>query len=192
MKRLILIIGLLLITVGCTKGADTAGDGSTVSAAGHVAIGDPAPDFSLPGYPHQEFRLADQLADHIVVLYFYPKDNTPDCTTEACTFRDTYGEFIQHGAVIVGVSRDDLESHALFADELDLPFPLLCDADGQVRDSFGNPDGSSQLIPRITYVIDRQGIVREIISPADAKDLQQHISLSLGAVKKLNAAAGEN
>jgi len=192
MQRIIAVVVLLLVFTGCNKTAETSGGNtaanSAPASAGNVAVGDAAPDFTLPGYPHQEFCLSDQLADSIVVLYFYPKDNTPDCTTQACSFRDTYGEFIKNGAVIVGVSQDDLESHALFADELELPFPLLYDANGQVREQYGNPSGSGQPVPRMTYVIDRQGTVREIISDDNAKNLQEHISLALGTVKKINAA----
>lgn len=183
--RVILIscVALLLVfSLGCNKASD---DGNQPGKSSHVTIGDRAPQFALNGYPDQEFNLADYQGRQIVVLYFYPKDNTPDCTTEACAFRDTAAEFAYNGATIVGVSQDDLASHALFADEHSLPFPLLSDRDGKVREQYGNPDGGGTLIPRITYVIDKEGVVREIINGRDAKMLSDHITRSLAAVQKL-------
>lgn len=184
MRFFLIASGLLLVllALSCNKAAESEKQANQPSS---ITIGDQAPQFSLPGYPDQEFSLADYQGRQVVVLYFYPKDNTPDCTTEACSFRDTAMEFANRGATIVGVSRDDLASHALFADEYSLPFPLLSDRDNSVREMFGNPDGSTPLESRITYVIDRQGIVREIISGRDALMLSDHITRSLEAVKKL-------
>ncbi len=182
------VVLLLIVLLGCNKSEGSAGSGGQASQVGSVKIGDQAPDFSLPGYPHQEFILETYRGQQAVVLYFYPKDDTPDCTVQACAFRDTAEEFLRNGAVIVGVSRDDLSAHALFADELELPFALLSDADGQVRRAFGNPDGSTDLVSRITYVIDKQGVVREIIDGRQTSDLNDHVIRSLGKVREL---AGE-
>lgn len=177
---------LLMVLLGCNKG-DSGDSGRQAGRVGSVKIGDQAPDFRLPGYPHQEFTLSNYLGQQAVVVYFYPKDDTPDCTIEACAFRDTAEEFLRNGAVIVGISRDDLSAHALFADELELPFALLSDTDGEVRKAFGSPDGGSSLYPRMTYVIDRQGIVREIIDGRQASDLNDHVIRSLAAVRELAA-----
>jgi len=83
--------------------------------ASPLKVGDPAPDFTLPGPDGAPVRLADLTARKVVVLYFYPKDQTPGCTIEACTFRDTYEDFVAAGAEVVGVSRDDGASHRRFA-----------------------------------------------------------------------------
>lgn len=177
---------LLMVLLGCNKG-DSGGSGRQAGQVGNVKIGDQAPDFRLPGYPHQEFILESYLGQQAVVLYFYPKDDTPDCTIQACAFRDTAEEFLRNGAVIVGVSRDDLSAHALFADELELPFALLSDTDGEVRKAFGNPDGGSDLVQRITYVIDKQGIVCEIIDGRQTSDLNDHVIRSLATVREMAA-----
>jgi peroxiredoxin Q/BCP len=179
---------ILLALFGCNQVEDgeVVQSAKSASAPLNVKIGDQAPDFTLPGYPHQEFTLSSYLGQQAVVLYFYPKDNTPDCTKEACAFRDTAAEFAFNNAVIVGVSSDDVASHTLFADENDLPFALLSDRNNEVRRTYGNPDGSTSLISRITYVIDRDGIVREIISGNDVNELNDHITRSLSAVAALN------
>ena len=181
---------LLMLLCSCNdKETDNSGSGQGTSKPSGVQIGEQAPQFSLHGYPSLEFNLSDYQGVNTVVLYFYPKDNTPDCITEACSFRDTAAEFSRRGAMIVGVSSDDLASHELFADEYDLPFPLLADIGSKVRELFGNPDGSKALISRITYVIDKQGNVREIISGREASQLQDHISRSLAVVTQLSGQA---
>ena len=177
---------LLLLLVSCNKSGNPDGGGSSSSTRAGIKIGDTAPDFTLPGFPQQEFTLSDHLAQQAVVLYFYPKDNTPDCSAQACAFRDMLGEFSLNQATIVGISRDDLASHALFADEYDIPFPLLFDQNGAVRELYGNPDGSTKLIPRISYIIDRKGAVSEIISGDQVSDLNAHVLAALEAVKRLS------
>ena len=117
MKAIAVFICTVLLLSGCNKADSTSSDSGqqqTGTSSG-VRIGDVAPQFSLHGYPNLEFNLADYKGVSTVVLYFYPKDNTPDCTVEACAFRDTYNEFSRRGAVIVGVSQDNLASHELFA-----------------------------------------------------------------------------
>jgi peroxiredoxin Q/BCP len=188
MKAIALLSSLLLILLcSCneTDSESSNGSGQGASKPGGVQIGEQAPQFSLHGYPSLEFDLSDYQGVNTVVLYFYPKDNTPDCITEACSFRDTAAEFSRREAMIVGVSSDNLASHELFADEYSLPFPLLADIGGKVRRLYGNPDGSKSLISRITYVIDKQGIVREIISGREVEKLQDHISRSLAAATQL-------
>jgi len=186
-----LLCSILLLSLGCNQTGESEVEQSARSASAphNVKIGDKAPDFTLPGYPHQEFTLSNYLGQQAVVLYFYPKDNTPDCTRQACAFRDTAAEFANNNAMIVGISNDEIDSHALFADEYDLPFTLLSDRNSEVRRTFGNPDGSTQLISRITYVIDRDGIVREIINGLEASDLNDHIIRSLAAVVQMNENA---
>lgn len=177
----VLALALIIVSNGCNKPEDGGGSVSR----DYIAIGDKAPDFKLPSYPMDEFKLADYRGRKSVVVYFYPKDNTPDCTREACAFRDTAQEFAKNGAVIVGISQDDRSSHELFADEYDLPFPLLTDHSNKVRAMFGNPDGRGALIKRITYVIDPDGIVREIINERNS-DLSEHVVKALATVTDLS------
>lgn len=105
-------------------------------AAGHVQLGQPAPEFELFDQNGQLHSLEDY-RDQWVVLYFYPKDETPGCTTEACEFRDNIFAFKKLNAQILGVSLDDVESHKKFAENHGLPFPLLADVDGKAADAYG-------------------------------------------------------
>ncbi|MDX6473912.1 MAG: thioredoxin-dependent peroxiredoxin, partial [Gaiellaceae bacterium] len=98
--------------------------------------GQPAPDFELPTDSGETIKLSD-LRGKPVVLYFYPKDNTPGCTTQACGIRDAYGEFERAGAVVLGVSPDDERSHVKFKDKYELPFTLLADTEHSVAEQYG-------------------------------------------------------
>lgn len=100
------------------------------------SVGSPAPEFELPDQDNQLHSLEDY-RDQWVVLYFYPKDETPGCTTEACDFRDNIFKFVELNAQILGVSLDDVESHKAFAENHDLPFPLLADSDGALSSAYG-------------------------------------------------------
>jgi peroxiredoxin Q/BCP len=102
----------------------------------YPSVGSPAPEFELPDQIGQLHSLEDY-RDQWVVLYFYPKDETPGCTTEACEFRDNIFKFVELNAQILGVSLDDVESHKAFADNYDLPFPLLADSDGDLSSAYG-------------------------------------------------------
>ncbi len=99
-------------------------------------VGSEAPDFTLPTGDGSQMHLAD-LRGKTVLLYFYPKDDTPGCTTEACAFRDAWGELQARGVVVLGVSRDDVKSHQKFASKYSLPFPLLADLGGAVAQKYG-------------------------------------------------------
>jgi peroxiredoxin Q/BCP len=166
--------------------ATTAGSDQPQSL--NVKVGDKAPDFSLPMYPSGTFKLSDYRGKQAVVLYFYPKDDTPGCTKEACTFRDTHGEFGKAGAAIFGVSQDSLDSHKAFTDKFSLPFPLLVDEGDKVRLLYGMPDPQVPLHARVTYVIDKQGVVRHIIGAGpDQIEVEEHITQALEWVKKLAA-----
>jgi peroxiredoxin Q/BCP len=129
-----------------------------------VAEGQPAPEFTLTADDGEEVSLAG-LRGKPVVLYFYPKDDTPGCTTQACGIRDVYREFQERGAVVLGVSRDDSESHRRFREKYDLPFALLSDPDHEVADAYGvwgerkNYGKTYMGINRSTFVIDRDGTV---------------------------------
>ena len=129
-----------------------------------MKIGDQAPDFSLPTGNGDTFHLADQRGK-AVVLYFYPKDDTPGCTAEACAFRDQYEDFQDLGAVVVGVSSDSEASHQKFAQKHRLPFPLLADSGGQLRKKYEVPRALLGLLPgRVTFVIDAEGKIAYIFN----------------------------
>lgn len=132
-----------------------------------LAVGSPAPDFSLPTSEGDKFQLA-ACRGRWVVLYFYPKDMTPGCTTEACEFRDLMGELSQLGAVVVGVSGDSLQSHGKFKEKHNLNFPLLADSDLAVAKAYGaygekNFMGRKSMgILRTTYLIAPDGRVARV------------------------------
>jgi thioredoxin-dependent peroxiredoxin len=126
-----------------------------------------APDFTLPTDGGGTVSLA-KLKGKRVVLYFYPKDDTPGCTKEACAFRDEFADYKKAGAVILGVSPDDSTTHAKFAKKFDLPFPLLADHEKQVCEAYGVWKEKSMYgkkymgVERTTFVIDKKGIVAKI------------------------------
>lgn len=131
-------------------------------------IGKPAPDFTLPSSTGEAVSLKSFKNKKTVVLYFYPKDDTPGCTKEACGFRDLTAEFEKVGAVILGVSNDPVESHVKFREKFKLPFELLADEDAAVSKAYGvykkkNLYGKSYLgIERTTFIIDRTGRIAQI------------------------------
>jgi len=150
-----------------------------------IQVGDKAPDFTLPSQAGEQVRLSDRLGERVVVLYFYPKDETPGCTKEACAFRDSYEVFGEAGAEVIGVSSDSVDKHAAFAGHHSLPFTLLSDEGGQVRKSYGVPSTLGVLPGRVTYVIDRSGTVRHIFN--SMTNIGRHVGDALDVVKKLSA-----
>jgi peroxiredoxin Q/BCP len=151
-----------------------------------VKVGDQAPLFTLNDQTGKPVSLADLIKEHVVVLYFYPKDETPGCTAEACSFRDAYDVFSEAGAQVVGVSADSSESHASFASHHRLPFVLLSDPDGAARTAFGVTPVLGLLPGRVTFVIDRQGVVRQVFSSSIR--MSAHVDTALAMVKELAAA----
>ena len=148
-----------------------------------VQVGDPAPRFSGVTHDGQQVCRDDFLGKNVVVLYFYPKDGTPGCTQQACAFRDAYEDFLQAGAVVIGVSSDSDESHQAFARNHRLPFLLLTDSDGALRKAFGVPKTLGLLPGRVTYVIDREGMVRHIFGAQFQS--QRHVTEALNIVRQL-------
>ena len=133
-----------------------------------VEEGKPAPDFELRSDSGESVKLSD-LRGKQVVLYFYPKDDTPGCTTQACGIRDAYGEFERQGAVVLGVSPDDERSHVKFKKKFELPFTLLADTDHGVADEYGvwvekKYMGKTYMgVDRSTFVIDADGTVKRVL-----------------------------
>jgi thioredoxin-dependent peroxiredoxin len=148
-----------------------------------IQTGDRAPTFTAQAHNGQQISLADFLGKNVVVLYFYPKDDTPVCTKEACAFRDAYEDFVQAGAVVIGVSSDSPERHQAFASGHRLPFLLLADVGGALRKAFGVPKTLGLLPGRVTYVIDKTGIVRHVFSSQFSAD--RHVAEALEIVRKL-------
>jgi thioredoxin-dependent peroxiredoxin len=155
------------------------------AAAKGVQEGQPAPDFTLPSQSGEPVSLADYRGKQVVVLYFYPKDNTSGCTAEACAFRDSHEVFTEAGAQVIGVSSDSVGSHQAFASRHRLPFLLLADDGGTVRKRYGVRRSLGVLPGRVTYVIDRQGIVRHVFS--SMTHIDQHVNDALAVVKRLQA-----
>jgi len=126
------------------------------------AVDQPAPAFSLPDQDGVVHALSDYRGKWLV-LYFYPKNDTPGCTTEACNFRDGYGQLKALGAQVLGVSVDDTASHLAFAKKYKLPFTLLADADGAVADRYGALTNLAlvKFAKRQTFLIDPQGVIRQ-------------------------------
>jgi peroxiredoxin Q/BCP len=154
-----------------------------------LTLGDRVPDFSLPEQNGGPVRFADLLGKGPVVLFFYPKDETPGCTREACSFRDAHDELRQAGAVVYGVSGDSVESHASFAKHHKLQYGLLADVGDKVRnDVFGVPRAFLGLAPgRVTFVVDGAGVIRH--KHNSSLDMQSHVDEALAVVKKI--ATGE-
>ena len=149
-----------------------------------INVGDPAPEITLATHTGEEVPLADYRGKQAVVLFFYPKDGTPVCTKEACSFRDAYEDFVEAGAVVIGVSGDSTSRHEAFAASHRLPFLLVSDADGGARRAFGVPKSMGLFPGRVTYVIDREGIVRHVFNSQFAAD--RHVSEALEVVRKLS------
>ena len=148
-----------------------------------IRSGDPAPNVTLPLHDGTRVALADLWKEHVVVLFFYPRDDSVVCTKEACAFRDSFEKFVEAGATVVGVSGDSSEKHEGFASRNRLPFLLASDADGALRKAFGVPKTLGLIPGRVTYVIDRQGIVRNIFSAQFAADA--HVREAMDAVQAL-------
>jgi thioredoxin-dependent peroxiredoxin len=129
-----------------------------------LQVGDLAPDFTLADASGQSVTLSSFRGQKAVVLYFYPKDDTPGCTIESCTFRDRYAEFQAAGAEVIGISSDPPNSHQQFARKHNLPFTLVSDEEGKVRSAYGVPTTLGLLPGRVTYIIDTAGQVRHIFN----------------------------
>lgn len=153
---------------------------------GTLQAGDQAPDFTLPNQSGEPVALSDFLGGNVVVLYFYPKDNTRGCTAEACSFRDAYESFTDAGAVVIGVSSDSVASHERFAGRHELPFTLLSDANRAVRKQYGAATLGGVVPGRTTFVIDRGGVIRHVFT--SMMNIGGHIDEALAKVKELQAA----
>jgi peroxiredoxin Q/BCP len=144
---------------------------------GNVGVGSKAPTFTLPSQSGEMVNLMNFLDRRPVVLFFYPKDDTPGCTKEACAFRDDYEEFRKLDAEVVGISSDSVESHRSFAKKHGLPFTLLSDEGGKVRKLYGVSNTFGLFPGRVTYVIDEKGVIRHVFS--SQLDARRHVQEAL-------------
>ncbi|MBU1370209.1 MAG: peroxiredoxin [Bacteroidetes bacterium] len=146
-------------------------------------MGDLLPEFKLQNQKEQWVNSNQLVGESALVIYFYPKDDTPGCTAEACAFRDQYEDFTAAGAKVIGISADAVESHKQFAEKYRLSFDLLSDTNNEVRRSFGVPKSMLGLLPgRVTYVFDKKGrLIHQFNSQFNAK---KHIEEALVALRK--------
>jgi peroxiredoxin Q/BCP len=148
-----------------------------------LKVGDTVPNFTALDTNGKEFRSQDFVGKKPVVFYFYPKDNTPGCTAQACSFRDQYEDFKDLGAEVIGISSDSITSHQKFTKQYRLPFQLLSDSDRKIRKLFGVPSGMLGLLPgRVTYIVDKTGSITMIF---DSIMATKHIPKALEAIKKI-------
>jgi peroxiredoxin Q/BCP len=142
-----------------------------------LAVGTPAPGFNTVDAHGKPVSLAD-FAGKTVILYFYPKDDTPGCTKEACGFRDAYADYQSKDLVVLGVSMDDQASHKKFAEKYNLPFPLLVDSDGAIARAY-DVDGGGYA-KRVTYVIDGEGKIAKVYQNINTETHARDILADLG------------
>jgi thioredoxin-dependent peroxiredoxin len=174
------VVVLALLPLGCSRSPSTSGNppqssaaptkttaGPTTSSPLPLRPGSPAPRFAVTAHNGEKVSL-EGLRGKVIVLYFYPKDGTPGCTTEAKEFRDQYTSFHAKNAVVLGVSSDDNASHEDFAEELGLPFLLLPDPEGALRSAYG-VGSFLGISSRVTFIIDREGKIRHIYPKVDPK-----------------------
>jgi len=146
-----------------------------VGSAADLKEGAKAPAFEAKDQHGSLVRLADYQGKAAVVLYFYPKDDTPGCTAQACSLRDGFAEIQAGGAVILGVSADDAQSHKAFAEKFHLPFSILADPDKRIIGAYGVKMPLLGFAKRVTFLIDRQGIVRKVITDTRTKDHDRQV-----------------
>ncbi|HKO76884.1 MAG TPA: peroxiredoxin [Flavobacterium sp.] len=148
-----------------------------------LKVGDKIPNFIAKDSNGNDFDSQEIIGQKPLVIYFYPKDNTPGCTVQACSFRDQYEDFKDLGAEVIGISSDSIASHQKFTQQYKLPFILLSDTDKNIRKLFGVPSGLFGILPgRVTYVADKTGT---IIMVFDSMMAKRHIPKALEAIRKL-------
>jgi len=147
-----------------------------------LKVGDKAPPFALPDQDGNTVDVGSMIGKRALVVYFYPKDFTTGCTMEAHEFRDMHEQFLANGAEVIGISADDVKTHKEFAVEHELPFKLLADTENKVRDLYG-AWGMAHTPGRVTFLIDRQGIIRMVFSSQIQP--KKHIEEGLRILKEI-------
>ncbi len=160
---------------------NSCGSGEAVDT---LKKGDPIPEIELYDQHKHLFSVNDFIGVNSLVIYFYPKDDTPGCTKEACTFRDSYDVFQSAGAMVIGISADSPESHLEFAEKYGLPFPLLSDSENKISKAFGVPTEFMGTVPgRVTFIVDREGIIQYVFQDLDSAE--QHVEEAMQVIKQI-------
>lgn len=154
----------------------------------YVKVGDTAPDFTLTSNSGDKVSLHDFHGEKAVVLFFYPKDGTPGCTMESCAFRDSYEDFKDAGAEVIGISSDGVASHQEFAGRHKLPFMLLSDEGGKLRSLYGVASTLGLFPGRVTYLIGKDGVVLNVFS--SQLDIQGHVNEALKILRETLSGSG--
>ncbi|MDI9312054.1 MAG: peroxiredoxin [Limnohabitans sp.] len=148
-----------------------------------LKVGDKLPNFGAKDQNGNDFHIESVLGEKVLVIYFYPKDDTPGCTKQACFLRDQYEDFKEIGAEVIGISGDSVPAHRKFASKYDLPFVLLSDEDKSLRKLFGVKANLLGLLPgRVTYVVDKNGIIQMVFDDMNATN---HLEKTVEKVKQL-------
>ena len=140
----------------------------------NIKVGDEVPQFTLKAQNGKDFSISDYIGKKNLVIYFYPKDDTPGCTKEACKFRDEFQDFTDLDAMVIGISSDNVASHKKFIEKYHLPFTLLADTAKKVRKLFGVPKSMGFIPGRVTYIINKKGKVIYIFN--SLKDAEKHVA----------------
>ena len=177
--KIFVLFILILNNLSCTQNPKT----KNMRSENKLTVGDKAPQFILPDQNGKLIKLNDFIGKTNLVIYFYPKDESYGCTKEACSFRDSYEDFKEAGAEVIGISADSETSHKGFAANHKLPFILLSDKDKKVADLYGVGNILGILPGRVTFIIDKQGIIRGIYS--SQVNYQKHIDEALEVLRKL-------
>lgn len=155
-----------------------------VAAAATPKVGDKAPGFTTQDQDGKTVKLSDFAGKQAVLLYFYPKDNTPGCTKQACGLRDRMSDLSKQGVTVLGVSMDDAESHKRFIKEHNLNFPLLVDADGKIAEAYGTKMASKNMTRRVSFLIDKNGTITHV---TDVPQADKHLAEMKVAVERLKS-----
>ena len=179
---LVAFFGLLSTLSACGQSDKT--EKKTTDMSQKIEKGDALPLFTLKDQNNEDFDMVSVIGKQNVVVYFYPKDDTPGCTKEACKFRDEFENFKDANAVVIGISADSPESHKKFAKKYNLPFILLSDPGNKVRKQFGVPGNLFGLIPgRVTYIANKEGVVQHVFN--SQTNAEQHVSESKKILESL-------
>lgn len=156
----------------------------TTFAADTPKVGDSAPRVEAQDQDGNPWKLSDQISKQLLLLYFYPKDDTPGCTKEACGLRDRMGDLEKDGVAVVGVSRDDAESHKRFRAKYQLNFPLLVDLDGKLTEAFAVPMEGKPMSRRVSFLIGKDGKILHVTDNRDAQIHLDEMKAAIAAAKK--------
>lgn len=172
---IVLLLVLVFVGVGCSSSSEPE----------TLRPGDKMPLFELMDQNGELYRMEDVVGEKNLVVYFYPKDDTPGCTKEACKFRDDFEVFTDLNALVIGISGDSPESHQEFKEKYNLPFTLLSDEESKVQELFGVGGEFMGLIPgRVTFVIDQEGVVQYTFN--SMSNAEQHVDEARKILDKLN------